>query len=302
MIFDLNGSGTESGMNGESFLQAEKTSGAEPDIQAAGKSAYYYDARLYNLGGVGHFFTTRYGGVSGARGNVFNASFGKEEPAHKDNVIENFRIAARDHGLSLSRFTALSQVHGDTVVNVTEEIAGARFGKPELVIEADSMITRLPFVPLMTTHGDCLPVFLYDKGRAVGMVHSGWRGTAADISGKTVGAMVREFGTDPGNVFAAIGPGICGECFEVDYPVARVFGERFPDVRAVKWDGARGKYLVDLRAVAVYSLVRAGVRRENISAPEICTACAENRELFFSYRAEKGMNEGLMGAVIWLEK
>lgn len=293
---------TETGMNAEHLRPAENASGAERNNPANKGTAYYYDAKLYNQSGAGHFFTTRYGGVSGANGNVFNASFGKEEPSRKGNVVENFKIAARDHGLDISRFTALSQVHGETVVNVTEEIAGARFGKPGLVIEGDSMITRLPFVPLMTTHGDCLPVYLYDRGRAVGMVHSGWRGTAADISGKTVGAMAREFGTDPGNVFAAIGPGICGDCFEVDYPVARVFEERFPEVDAVKWDGARGKYLVDLRAVAVYSLVRAGVRRENISAPEVCTACERNRELFFSYRAEKGRNEGLMGAVIWLEK
>lgn len=268
-------------------------------FETKGKLTLYRDELLGSLEGVGHFFTTRYGGVSGLNGNLFNVSFGKEDPK---NVAENIRILAAAEGLPFERFTAVRQVHGDTVVRVTEDIAGARFGKPDLLIEADALITDIPLTPLLTTHGDCVPVFICAKNRAVAMVHSGWRGTAANISGKTVEAMDREFGVKPSELTCAIGPGICKKCFEIDGPVYEILRDAFPEDDIFRYDPVRNKYFADLPGAVFLSLTRAGVDPERIGRGAPCTCCRENRDVFFSYRGEKGTNEGLMGAAIWLEK
>ena len=265
-----------------------------------GKLKLYKDEMLASMEGLGHFFTTRFGGISGAGGGLFNASFSRETPEESCKVRENVRIAAEAEGVSPDRFTSVRQVHGDRVVKVTEEIAGARFGKPGLIIDADAMITDIPGTPLFTTHGDCVPVYIYAPRKAVGMVHSGWRGCVAGISGKTVEAMVREFGVRPDELYCAIGPAICKSCFEIDTPVYETLKNAFPDSGLYSFDPLRNKYFADLPGIVFSTLKNAGVRPENISKGAPCTCCPDNRGVFFSYRGEKGRNEGLMGAAIWL--
>ena len=267
-----------------------------------GSLELYKDPLLDSEKGVGHFFTTRYGGVSGASGELFNVSFGKEKPGESGKVAENIAIAAAAEGIPLERFTAVKQVHGDKIIKVTEEIAGARFGKPELVIEADAMITDIPDTPLLTTHGDCIPVYIYARDRAVAMVHSGWRGTALNISGKTVEALLREYGAEPRELLCAVGPGICGKCFEIDRPVFEILWKEFPYEELFSYDSFKNKYRADLTGMVLRSLVDAGVKPENVSRHAPCTCCEENSGRFFSHRREQGKNEGLMGAAIWLKK
>ncbi len=268
-------------------------------FESQGTLKFYKDELLAARQGVGHFFTTRFGGVSGREGNLLNFSFSRETEEESFKVAENVRIAANYFGLDWKRFTAVRQVHGERIVRVTEEIAGARFGKPDLVIDADAMITDLPLTPLITTHGDCLPVYICYKDKAVGMVHSGWRGCAQNIGGKTAEAMCREFGALPEDLLCAIGPSICRKCFEIDAPVYEILKKEFPNEELYSYDPQRNKYFADLQGMVVLSLKSAGVRSCNISNAAPCTCCAENRGTFFSYRGEKGANEGLMGAAIW---
>ena len=260
----------------------------------------YKDQRLLGEKGVGHFFTTRFGGFSGRDGNLFNVSFGKEKDEAAAKVLKNVAVAAAAEELPFERFTAVRQVHGDRILKVTEDIAGAGFGKRELVIEADAMITDLPMTPLLTTHGDCVPVYIYGRYRAVGMVHSGWRGTALGIAGKTAEAMCREYGIRPEELVCAIGPSICKKCFEIDRPVFDELRAVFGDESLYDFDPLKNKYYADLGGMVFRSLVTAGVRPENVSFGGLCTCCEENKDLFFSHRREKGRNEGLMGACIWL--
>lgn len=251
-------------------------------------------------GRAGHCFTTRYGGVSGDSGTLLNMSFSKD-PDDPAGVIENIRRVAEVCGFDPGRVTAALQVHGDNIVRVTEENAGARVSRPDVAPEADALVTDIPGVALMTTHGDCLPVFLYDKKGAVGLAHSGWKGTAAGIASKTVARMEREFGTDPRDLSAAVGPGICADRFVVDLPVAKVFEDRFPRAGVVREAGIPGKFTVDLEKAVLLSLAAAGVPEENIVTSGLCTADPANAEVFFSHRREKGANQGLMGAFIWLK-
>nr|MCR5055565.1 polyphenol oxidase family protein [Clostridia bacterium] len=127
-----------------------------------------------------------------------------------------------------------------------------------------------------------------------------WRGCALGIAGKTVETMVREYGVSPRDIFSAIGPHICKKCFEIDEPVYLQLKEAYPDEALYTYNPVKNKFFADLGGIVMQSLEKAGVPRDNISLGGVCTCCSENRELFFSYRGEKGKNEGLMGAAIWL--
>lgn len=82
--------------------------------------------------------------------------------------------------------------------------------------------------PLVTFYADCVPLYFADpKNKAIGLSHSGWRGTVGRMGEKTLKAMNKAFGTQPQDVIAAIGPSICGDCFEVGPEVVEEFAKTF---------------------------------------------------------------------------
>ena len=147
---------------------------------------------------------------------------------------------------------------------------------------------------LVVFTADCTPILLHDPVTgAVGAAHAGWRGTAADIAGKTVQAMVLEFGCDPKNIRAAIGPNIGGCCFQTDADVPQAMYEVLGEA-AKPWIRRDGeKYYVNLKEINALLLRRAGVEQVEISTE--CTACAPQR--FWSHRVTRGIR-GSQGAVI----
>ena len=69
-----------------------------------------------------------------------------------------------------------------------------------------------------------MPLFIVDPiNKAIGLSHSGWRGTVGKMGQVTLEAMAREYGTDPANVRVAIAPSICQSCYEVGEEVAAGF-------------------------------------------------------------------------------
>jgi YfiH family protein len=123
-------------------------------------------------------------------------------------VLKNYEILGDALGFEPGKLVLSHQTHTDIVLRVGEKQAGAGLFAPELP-ECDALITNEPGVGLVIFTADCTPILLQDSVTgAVGAVHAGWRGTAADIAGKTVAAMTREFGSDPADIRAAIGPNI----------------------------------------------------------------------------------------------
>jgi polyphenol oxidase len=160
--------------------------------------------------------------------------------------------------------STLRQIHSDLVL---------RADAPGDLGEGDGLVTNLPNLSLSVRTADCYPILLADgRNRAVGAIHAGWRGTAAHIAEKTLMKMRSEFGTQPGDVFAAIGPGINFCCYEVGGEVARQFG-------------LGGRTHLDLVSENRMQMEKAGILPENIEALGICTFC--DAERFFSYRREK---------------
>lgn len=169
----------------------------------------------------------------------------------------------------------LRQIHSDVVlVAQAEGICG----------DGDALITQRRGLSISVRTADCYPILLADgRNGAIAAVHAGWRGTVAQIAVRTLERMRAEFGTDPADVFAAIGPGIGACCYEVGGEVARRFG--LPGRKAH----------LDLALENRRQMESAGVPRENIEALGVCTFC--DAERFFSYRREKA-NAGRMTSFI----
>lgn len=242
-----------------------------------------------------HGFTTRFGGVS--RGIYGELNLGEHRGDSEEAVRENYRLLSEAMGLKSLCFTR--QVHGNTVRRVTASDRHELFSP--IPYEADGLITSDPDCSLVIFTADCIPILLADtvKG-AVGAVHAGWRGTVADIAGEGVRSMVREFGSDPGDITAAIGPGIDKCCFET--------GSEVPEaVRAVLDNGedfifpgaASGKFMVDLKGVNRMLLIKAGVPAENISVSEECTKCLNKK--YWSHRFTGG-SRGSQASIITLSQ
>ena len=243
---------------------------------------------------VAHCFTTRFGGVS--TGYLASLNLGIHRGDTTENLMENYRILGSAVGFAPEDLVFTRQTHTDIVRRVDRTNAGEGLFRP-VEPECDALITNEPGLTLAAFTADCTPILLHDAVTgAVGAVHAGWRGTVADIAGKTVQAMCREYGCRPEQIHAAIGPNIGGCCFETDRDV--------PDaVRAVL--GAAGecyirktgeKYHVDLKGVNEALLRRAGVRVIDISTE--CTACRPDR--FWSHRVTGG-NRGAQAAIIRCE-
>jgi purine-nucleoside/S-methyl-5'-thioadenosine phosphorylase / adenosine deaminase len=183
-------------------------------------------------------------------------SVGLTHAPDRQAVLQSRRRFASDLGLDPASLTAVGAVHGADV---------ARVDTPQdAVPDVDALITDRPGVALFATYADCYPILLWDpEHRAAGLVHAGWRGTEGGITAEAVRAMVREFGSDPARVKAAIGPGICVRCYEVGEEVAARFDPRF--VR----ESTGGKSLLDLAAANRAQLEREGVGE--ILALDLCT-------------------------------
>ena len=151
---------------------------------------------------------------------------------------------------------------------------------------------------LVTTYADCVPLYFVDtKNRAIGLSHSGWRGTVGNITQVTVSLMRSEFGTKPEDIIAFIGPSICKSCYEVSGDVADKFkaaysAEEIEDILTDKgMINKEHKYLLNLHAANVANMVNAGIPADNINVTDICTCC--NPDFLYSHRASGGRRGGL---------
>ena len=240
---------------------------------------------------VPHCFTTRLGGVS--TGHLSSLNLGIHRGDDPENVAENFRILGKAVGFSLDDLVSSRQTHSDIVLTVGRAQRGTALieGASE---ESDALITNEPGTALVVFTADCTPILLHDPVTgAVGAVHAGWKGTAAAIAEKTVNKMVADFGCDPANIYAAIGPNI-GFChFETDSDVPEAMIHTYGDPAKSFIRPVGKKFYVNLKEMNALALRRAGVR--NISISDLCTMCQPDR--FWSHRVTRGQR-GSQGAII----
>lgn len=174
------------------------------------------------------------------------------------------------------------QVHGSRTRTMKDAPAG-----PKAAGEGDGHVTRVPGVLLTVTVADCVPVFVADPvRRAVGLLHAGWRGTAAGVVESGVAALGEAFGSRPADMAVHLGPAVCGECYEVGPEVFRALGEPVPATRRP----------IDLRRVVGRRAAASGVREEGVSVSRECTLCGDGG--YFSHRrGDAGRQRAFIGIV-----
>lgn len=251
---------------------------------------------LEELSGFVHAFSTRLGGVSEGIYSSMNLSFTRGDD--ENSVMENYRRLAEAVGFSVENIVTSDQTHTANVRVITEADRGNGITKPRPYTDVDGMITNVPGLVLATFYADCVPLYFIDPVRkAIGLSHSGWRGTAAHIGAVTVRRMQEEYGSLPEDIYGAIGPSICQECYEVSEDVILEFQKTFPEQswRDLFYRKENGKYQLNLWEANRHIMLEAGLIEEHISLPGLCTCC--NPEFLFSHRASRG-KRGNLGAFL----
>lgn len=246
---------------------------------------------LDELGIVEHCFTTRLGGVSEGVCESLNFSFSRGDKP--DAVLENYRRVAEIFGKTIDDFVCTDQTHTTTVIRVGREDAGKGVTKERPYTDVDGLITNEPGIILSTFYADCVPLYFVDPvHKAIGLSHSGWRGTVGRMGQKTLEAMKEAFGTNPAEVYVAIGPSICQECYEISEDVAEHFYQEFKGHgEEILIKKGNGKYQLDLWKTNEIVMLDAGILPEHLAVTNICTCC--NSEVLFSHRASQGKRGNL---------
>lgn len=257
-----------------------------------------YDS-LEETGLVSHGFSTRLGGVSDGIFSSMNLSFNRGDA--RAAVHENYRRIAKALDIDVMKMVASDQTHTTNVRLVTEDDCAKGILREKDYRDVDGLITNIPGITLATFYADCVPLFFLDPvHKAIGLSHSGWRGTVHKMGKVTLEEMEKHFGTDAKDVIAGIGPSICQDCYEVSEDVAMEFAAVFPKeeiLRLGRMSEEGQKYQLNLWRANELVLLEAGVKREHISYPGICTCC--NPDFLFSHRASRG-KRGNLGAFLTL--
>jgi YfiH family protein len=186
----------------------------------------------------------------------------------------------------LGDYTNLKQIHSDIAV-----VADGRRGA---ITQGDALIVSEPGNAIGVRTADCLPILVVDPvHRVAAIVHAGWRGTVANIVGKTIARMESEFGSKPADLLVSIGPGIGLCCFEVGPEVSAQFENIFPEQADLR--------RIDLAEANRRHLEAAGVSAPNTEISGLCTMCGADE--FHSFRRDKDLSGRLVsGASILHEK
>ena len=253
---------------------------------------YIQFKNLSATGIVKHGFSTRKGGVSTGIFSSMNLNFKRGDDP--DAVLGNYRRMAAALNMRVEDMVLSDQTHTTNVRVITEEDRGKGILKPQDYSDVDGMITNVPGIVLVTSYADCVPLYFVDPVRkAIGLSHSGWKGTVGHIGQKTVWKMHEVYGTEPKDIVAAIGPSICQSCYEVSDDVAEAFRANFTADEAadILLDKGNGKYQLDLWKANWYVLTDAGILPEHLSVTDLCTAC--HPDLLWSHRKTNGQRGGL---------
>lgn len=244
-------------------------------------------------GVVNHGFSTKLGGVSTGHCASMNISTSRgDDPAA---IEENRRRIANVIGVKPEHMVYTQQTHTTNVSIVTKEDRG------RILPETDGMITNDSEVCLVTFYADCVPLYFVDPvKKVIGLSHSGWRGTVNKMANVTIEKMQKEFGCEPADILAAIGPSICQDCYEVSEDVIEKFRENYKEEY---WDDIfykkdNGKYQLNLWKANEYNFLDSGIKPEHIAVTNVCTCC--NPDVLFSHRIT-GFDRGNLSAFLSLK-
>jgi len=160
-------------------------------------------------------------------------------------------------------FTA-EQIHGNEI-GVVESCSRGPVSRE--FAGCDGIITNQRGIALGVYVADCCAVYIVDpKTPAIGLVHSGRKGTELGVGTNAISQMMDRFGSEAANMIVQLSPCIRPPHYEIDFAA---------------------EIIKQSRALGVKEIHDSG----------ICTACDLDR--YYSYRAEKGKT-GRMLALLGL--
>ena len=215
------------------------------------------------------------------------------------NVSDSAARVAINRSLAAERLGApvafATQVHGDTVLGLgaAERVQWASRRPPASAGEADALVTAERGLGLGVLVADCVPVLLADpEARVVGVAHAGRKGVLAGVVHRALDALVAR-GADPARVRAAVGPAVCGRCYEVPGAMRDEVASAVPETFSTTSAGTPG---LDLPSGVVAQLAARGVVAVRV---ERCTL--EDPDLFSHRRASAaGTTTGRQAGIIAL--
>lgn len=277
------------------YIQLNKESGSTTRINFNNGVPYISYRILDDIPWLKNAVSTRLGGVSKDYLASMNLGFNRGDL--DENVIRNHETFANAIGVNPKNIVTGNQTHTTNVKVVTKDDCGKGIYRDRNYTDIDGLITNEKGIVLATYYADCVPLLIVDtKNKAIGLSHSGWRGTVGKIGKVTIEKMGELYGTKPEDIVACIGPSICQKCYEISEEVAVQFKEAFPDnIKEILIDKGNGKYQLDLWECNRINFKEAGVLPENIKVTDICTC--HNTDVLFSHRGHNG-KRGNLGAFL----
>ena len=263
------------------------------------KTPYLEYPLFQETGIVTSAFSTRLGGVSEGYYSSLNLSFDRgDDPAR---VLENFKRIGASMGVAVEDMVLSKQTHTTNVRVVTKEDKGKGVMRERNYTDVDGMITNVPGICLVTSYADCVPLYFVDPvKKAIGLSHSGWRGTVGKIGKNTVQLMQENFGSKPEDLLAAVGPSVCMDCYEVSEDVIEQFKEVFEKKywEDLFYKKENGKYQLNLWKANELIFLESGILPEHMAITNVCTHC--NSKILYSHRT-MGNNRGNLCAFLALK-
>lgn len=263
--------------------------------QVAGKRYFYWE-KLRAMG-LSHVYTS-------VDSNLKIG--GREEEAA---LLADWQAAIDVIGRPHRQYFFMRQVHSNMVLSVDHHRAKRNVSSPTVAAEEASELPGAPYllgrridlpggpdglasddpeILLSSSFGDCVPLLFYDPRRnAQANVHSGWRGTLADIAGSAMACLQTRYGAEAADLWLAIGPHIERDDFEVSEDVAELFRAKWGFIPGAVRPavGVPGKYLVDLTLILLYQALSRGIRPERLLLCRRSTVA--HPQDYHSYRRDK---------------
>ncbi|MBU8891538.1 MAG: peptidoglycan editing factor PgeF [Bacteroidales bacterium] len=236
---------------------------------------------------ITHFSSTRVGGVSS--GHLYSLNTGFTVHDNPKNVTNNLELLAKSIGFEKSHMVSPKQTHSKNI--------GIVKSGHDIFPDTDALVTNVPGICIFIRTADCVPILLFDPvEKVVAAIHSGWKSTIQKVAKHTVRIMQKEFGTNPKNIIAGIGPSIGPKVYEVGPEVIEIFYRSFGRNRNVTPINNSDKGLLNLWEVNKQILVDCGIPENQIEVAEMCTF--SNPELFYSARRDKNKTGRLATGIV----
>lgn len=267
----------------------------EPFVQTGGRVLTLEDWMRSNPSLVAGF-STKQGGVSHAPYDGLNVGFHVNDVP--DRVLLNRKLIADELGFPLSTWAVGEQVHRGEIAKVTHADKGSGALSHEAAIPfIDGLYTKERNILLVSLYADCVPLFFYVPSKQIiGLAHAGWKGTAENIAANMIRTLINDEAVELGDIQVVIGPSISQRAYEVNHLVIEKMTAVLPNqINKIAIKNGKDKYLLDLKEANKQLLLATGIKEEQISVTNYCTAI--DKALFYSHRRDNQITGRMMSFI-----